>query len=141
MKPTIVLIHGAWHTPGHFSSLIHRLESAGYTVRAPQLPSSSDIDTPAIVDCKPDIETIQAILSDEADNRGNDIVVVSHSYGGIPATDSCKSFLKKEREQRGKKGGVVGLCYLCAWVLVPGESLLTTHGLPDDAFDSLAQVS
>lgn len=42
-KPTIVLVHGASHTPAHFQNVISRLEKAGYEVEAPHNPSSAKV--------------------------------------------------------------------------------------------------
>lgn len=38
-KPGVVLVHGAWHTPWHFANVKAELESKGYIVEAPALPS------------------------------------------------------------------------------------------------------
>jgi hypothetical protein len=42
---------------------------------------------------------------------------------GCPATESLKGVTKREREQQGKKGGVVRIAYLTAAVPRVGESL------------------
>jgi hypothetical protein len=75
---------------------------------------------------------------------GKEIIIIAHIYGGEPsilyiniprrkhglylgnidcaATESLKYMTKKEREQRGKSGGVVRVAYLTAAVPRLGES-------------------
>jgi len=38
-KPTILIVHGAYHCPAHFDRLASRLRSNGYVVEVPSLPS------------------------------------------------------------------------------------------------------
>jgi len=46
------------------------------------------------------------------------VVIIAHSYGGVPASESLKGLSKIERAKEGKSGGVVRIGYLTA--LVPG---------------------
>lgn len=76
---------------------------SGHTVRGIQLPGSvAEISKPATKDSADDIKTIQAVTSDEA-SKGFDVVLVSHSYGGIPTTEWCEGHLKKDLEKEGKR--------------------------------------
>ncbi len=54
-----------------------------------------------------------------ADN-GKDVVIVSHSYEGVPAMESIKGLTKDERRAQGKKGCVVRLAYTTALVAAVG---------------------
>ena len=49
-------------------------------------------------------------------------------YIGVPCTESLKGVTKKEREQQGKKGGVVRMAYLTALAPRLGESGAQTLG-------------
>jgi hypothetical protein len=42
---------------------------------------------------------------------GRDIVLIRHSYSGVPVTQSLEGLSTKERQKQGKAGGVVGLAY------------------------------
>jgi hypothetical protein len=68
-------------------------------------------------------------------DEGKDIVLVMHSYGGIPATESAHGLAKKDREAAGKKGGIVALLYVAALLVQPVMSLGSTlgagYGIPD----------
>ncbi|KAK7726333.1 hypothetical protein SLS57_003419 [Botryosphaeria dothidea] len=55
--------------------------------------------------------------------QGEDVVLVMHSYGGIPGMQSVEGFSRAERERAGKAGGVVKLVYLAAVVPEVGQSM------------------
>ena len=38
-KPTLVIVHGAWHVPSHYSKFKVALQTEGYEVHIPRLPS------------------------------------------------------------------------------------------------------
>ncbi|KAL3958139.1 hypothetical protein ACCO45_008717 [Purpureocillium lilacinum] len=54
--------------------------------------------------------------------QARDVVLVAHSYGGIPATESTKGLSKVERQRQGKSGGLVRLAYISCLILPVGES-------------------
>jgi pimeloyl-ACP methyl ester carboxylesterase len=74
-----------------------------------------------------DAAAISAVLSSLADG-GHDIVIIMHSYGGIPGTQAVAGLSKTSRLAEGKKGGVIALVYLCAFLLQKGESLVSFEG-------------
>ncbi len=37
---------------------------------------------------------------------GKDIVLVVHSYGGVPGNEAVQGYSKAERQKQGKQGGV-----------------------------------
>ena len=55
-------------------------------------------------------------------DAGARVVVISHSYGGIPATECVKGLSVKERRAEGKEGGVVRLGYMTALVPEVGQA-------------------
>lgn len=54
---------------------------------------------------------IREKILEELDNKGNDVVLVVHSYGGLCGTNACEGLAKKDRE--GKNTSVLGVVYLC----------------------------
>lgn len=54
------------------------------------------------------------------------MILISHSYGGIPTTESTKGASKIERESQGKKGGIVHIGYMTSIVPAVGESSATS---------------
>ncbi|KAH0537197.1 hypothetical protein FGG08_005975 [Glutinoglossum americanum] len=116
-KPTIVLIHGAWHTPESFADLCSQLSA--YKIITPSLPSSST--TPALPSFDRDVEIACTAIRNVVENEGEDCLVVMHSYGGVVGTEAVKGL--KHRGKDGFGGGVVGLVYLASFMLREGESV------------------
>jgi hypothetical protein len=76
-RPTVVLVHGAWHGAWCWDEVVDRLGGDGLAVVA--------VDLPSVVsggDLYDDARAVRAVL----DDRPGDKVVVGHSYGGIVIT-------------------------------------------------------
>src|SRR6266850_1235607 len=98
-RPNIVLVHGAWADGSSWSSVIERLQTNGFQVRAPQFPLSSLAD---------DVARLRQVLAFQS----GPTVVVGHSYGGQIITalgDDAPN--------------VAGLVYVAAFGLDEDESL------------------
>ncbi|KAF2264250.1 alpha/beta-hydrolase [Lojkania enalia] len=129
-KPQIVLVPGAWHTPAAFTIIIKKLEDAGYTVYSRQLPSVGNPLPPE--DLTQDIAALQELVT-EAISSGNDVLVVPHSWSGIVAGSALGGFGKKQREEKGEKGGIIKIAFMAAFVVPEGVSLMDAiqHQIPD----------
>ena len=57
-------------------------------------------------------------------DEGKDVIVVPHSYGGVPTSQSTKGLGKEEREKAGKKGGIVNIAYMTCLVPAVGKSAM-----------------
>jgi len=112
VNPTVVLVHGAMHTPWIFEPLIARLTARGIAARAVQLPSSNP-DSAAAGGLTDDVAVVQAAV----DAAGGPVVLAAHSYGGVPATWAA-----------AQVPNVAELVYLAAFVLRPGTSMLDWMG-------------
>ena len=125
-SPTIVIIHGSWHQPAHYQRLCDQFRSAGYEALCPLLPS---FDAPAAdVGIKEDSSTIQRVIEDLM-RQGKEILVLGHSYGGIIMSEALiPAYDLRARSLAGLKGGVIGLTFICAFLLLPGQSLCTALG-------------
>ncbi|PYI04746.1 alpha/beta-hydrolase [Aspergillus sclerotiicarbonarius CBS 121057] len=128
--PTIILVHGAWHTPAAYQPFISALEAQGFTVHCPLLPSCAQSLAPS-QDHRPaslpeDVACVRSLISTLAD-KGDRILMLLHSYGGIVGTDAMTRDLTwSDRRSRGQTGGVIHLAYLCAYMLQPGGSIVKT---------------
>lgn len=76
VKPSIVLVHGAWADSGSWDAVTGRLQRAGYTVYVPPNPLRG---------LAFDTETIRDFLG----TLTGPIVLVGHSYGGAVTTDAA----------------------------------------------------
>ncbi|KIW04292.1 uncharacterized protein PV09_04588 [Verruconis gallopava] len=124
--PTVLFVHGAWHASEHFAPVQSELASHGYSIKAVQLPSSTDGNN-YIQGIDEDVEAIQNTLSDIVLTDG-DIVLVMHSYGGIPGSSAAKGFSKPERLAKGENGGIIHLIYIASFALEEGLCLIDGIG-------------
>lgn len=124
-KPTLIIVPGAWHSPEIFTTVVDKLSSFGYKcISIPLLAAGHE---PAVKDLTPDTENVHRAVLEEVE-RGNDVVVVGHSWGGMIIGGALDGLSKVEREKDGKKGGVIKLAYLCAFVPPEGVSLSVARG-------------
>ncbi|KAF1956051.1 alpha/beta-hydrolase [Byssothecium circinans] len=130
--PTIVLIPGAWHVPQHYTPLIDSLKARKFDIVADRLPSVGS-KTPREQSVARDADFIKDNLLLPIINSGKEVLLLMHSYGGCPGADAAKGLSKKERQVAGKKGGIVGLVFMCAFVAAEGDSLLSK--LPGQQYD------
>lgn len=120
---TIIFVPGAWHTPDCFSLVVELLEQQGYKTDLVYLPSVGPLKLP---DFSRDVEAIQEHVSKAVD-AGQEVVVVSHSYGGTPASEALKGFGLESRRQEGKKGGVKHLFFITVFLVPVGESMVSYY--------------
>jgi hypothetical protein len=77
-------------------------------------------------------------MSDDADEvvrvvepllaAGKKVALLTHSYGGVPGTQSLERLSSKARAARGMTGGVETIVYLTSVVLPTGMSNFDTFG-------------
>ena len=66
-----------------------------------------------------------ALIAAEAEklaDQGKDVIIVGHSYGGVPVSQSSKALGKEERKAQGKTGGIVQLAYMTCLLPAIGKS-------------------
>ena len=119
--PTIVLVHGAWHTPAAYASFVSALRNRGFTVHCPLLPTCSG-ETPPIASLPDDVAAVRSTILPLVD-AGERVLMVMHSYGGAVGTDAAEGLYLPDRQAKGHPGGVIHLLYLCAYILPPGGSM------------------
>lgn len=118
--PVLVFVPGAWHTPACFHKVIERLERLGYKCLSITLAAVGR--NPPITSLDEDVSAIRTVVTNEVD-AGNDVVMVMHSYGGVPANNSLKGLSKAERSKEGKNGGVIKLAMIAAFLIPEGASV------------------
>ena len=120
-RPTVLLVHGAWHGPWCWEALRPELDQLGWRTTAVRLPSATTATTEPLPGLWADVEAISRAISD----AGGPVVVIAHSYGGAPATEAVARHADK----------VAHLVYIAAYAPEPGQNLYAIHGLPtpDDA--------
>ncbi|MFD6531007.1 alpha/beta fold hydrolase [Streptomyces sp. NPDC060184] len=123
-RPTLVLVHGAWHLPSTWDLLRGELDTLGYPSLAVKLPTSGPDAHGGVPD---DAEVIRAAC----EGVDGPVVVIAHSYGGIPATEAVAGLPRVRR-----------LIYVAAFVPDVGESMYTMVGAPEpDAVEGMFPIS
>lgn len=124
-KPTILFIPGAWHLPDVFDDTRAALATRGFPSVAVGLPAiGAEPPTKGLIDDTVAVHNEIERLSDEE----KQVVVVAHSYGGMVGAGAVKGLGYAERQKAGKKGGVIMLVYMAAFVAKSGTSLLDMLG-------------
>ncbi|KAI0810050.1 alpha/beta-hydrolase [Xylaria sp. FL0064] len=109
-KPVIIIIHGAWHVARSYAKLTAALESSGFEVHVPPLPSSTDVRPP-----KADLYRDTDMVPNFTENLikdGRNIVALLHSYG------------VEARSSRGLAGGVSHLVYMAGYAVTEDTSMM-----------------
>jgi pimeloyl-ACP methyl ester carboxylesterase len=111
---TFILVHGAWQGSWAWDTIVPRLQAAGHTAIAVDLPGSGRDDTPPDdVDVHLYARHIAAII----DRVAGPLVLVGHSMGGTAVAQACE--LRSER--------IALAIYLAAFLLPDGMSVMTFY--------------
>lgn len=121
-KPTIVLLHGIWHSPLTYDKLTLALRSAGYDVHVPYLPSCTGARPPT-AGLPEDTQLVRRLIEILAD-QGRTIFVVMHSYGGVVGCNAIEDLDIDTRASRSQPGGVGHLIGLAAHIHPVNFSIL-----------------
>jgi pimeloyl-ACP methyl ester carboxylesterase len=109
VRPSFLLVHGAWHRSECWTDLQDALAADGHHSRTVDLPSAGRAPSAGMYD---DAEEIAAHL----EQMEGPVIVVAHSYGGFPATQTVTL------------PGLAHLVYLAAYMPAEGESVGGVHG-------------
>lgn len=124
-KPTILLIPGAWLPASAFEDVATILRAQGYPVHTMSLLSVGGPTSTTVAD---DEEDIRQRYLNQLITEGKEVIIVMHSYSGIPGTESVKGLARKDLAAQGKKGGVIGLIYMTSFLIAAGESVASILG-------------
>ncbi|KAL4723072.1 hypothetical protein ACLX1H_010313 [Fusarium chlamydosporum] len=127
-KPVIAIVQGAWHRAFHYEAFARLLIDQGFTVLLPNNVSAGEVEKIKGKTHVDDAEAIRKTLQPSL-NEGKRIVLVCHSYGGIPGSFAVEGYQIHEREKQGLPGGIMHVVYVAAFAFpVKGLSLLAAVG-------------
>jgi hypothetical protein len=118
-RPTFICVPGFCHTSEIFDPLRDLLGLYGYAVHSVTLPSVVTNGTPASNDPTQDMRAIRSTVSRYVE-AGHYVIVVLHSYAGVPGGDALQGLSHTERAQRGLRGGVLRVVYVVGWIVKEG---------------------
>lgn len=118
-KPVFVLVPGASQTPSHYAYLQHLLLSEGYGVLSALLPT---VGTGANVTAEDDTEFVRSrMLLPVLDLENHDVIMISHSYSGMPASAAAQGLGKTDRAAEGKTTSVLGQIFIASILTRGGD--------------------
>lgn len=130
-KPTFVLVPGSFSVIESYDKLTPVITKAGYEYKLVPLLSANDgtrFPAPTMQDDAAQIrKNVQEVL-----DKGSDVVLVLHSYSGVPGSEALSGLGHSDRPEGS--AAVTGIVYIAAIVPVVGQSLLDLmfSYLPDD---------
>lgn len=123
---TIVFVPGAWITKVAYEPFLQVLKEAGFDTHFAGYPSL-DPKEPSAYDCEADAKAIAETLGPIVE-AGKDVLLIMHSYAGMPGAAAAINLSKTQRAKEGKAGGVVGLLFIGAFVVPEGLSCAGLQG-------------
>ena len=110
--------------------MIEKLQGLGYsdcvTIDFPAVKRATKVKS-----LDEDIAAVKEAVVPRIEN-GGEVMVICHSWAGVPVSSALVSLGKEEREKEGKKGGVLSLCYIASFLPLKGESVISgIHGRPE----------
>ncbi|GJC83568.1 hypothetical protein ColLi_06406 [Colletotrichum liriopes] len=126
MKPSILIVPGAWQLPAAFQPFATELASADFSTSVVSLPTVGGTTTP-LATLSDDVAAVRTEL-DKLVSNGKEVVIYSHSYGGVVASNAVEGYDVATRSAAGAAGGVVSIVYASAFMLPKGSSLLDLLG-------------
>ena len=94
-RPTILLTPGGWHSPRVYDLAVRALEAHNYPALSILLHSVGASPPDPSIDN--DVAAIRQNLTKLVEQEGKDVVLVSHSYSGVPISEAPRGLTKPER--------------------------------------------
>ena len=124
INPLIIIIPGAWTTAPLFNPLISFLHTHHNIIALVSTLPSVNSPHPSNDTVASDTVSIRNNILLPPIAAGRDVLLVTHSYGGLPGSAAACGLFKADRASRGQKGGVVGVVMLASFALDGGTKVL-----------------
>ncbi|KAJ5098223.1 hypothetical protein N7532_005224 [Penicillium argentinense] len=129
--PTLIFVHGAWHSPAYWMDVTSRCQQQGYRCLVPQLEFCGT-EKP-VQSLAGSIRQVQDLIEAETKQKRN-VILINHSFGGAVGCSSVKGFSDKDTSRLGPGSGrVIGIVQVCAFTPPSGKSLYNMIDI-DNAF-------
>jgi len=116
-RPTFLLVHGGHHGPWSWEKLQIVLTAEGWTSETVSLPSA--VRDEHLTEPLPGMYDDAGAVREALDHIAGPVVVVAHSYAGIPVTQASAG-----------SSNVAHLVYVASYLPEVGEGMLQIHGVP-----------
>lgn len=126
--PVLVIVPGSFAPATLYDDFAKLLSQNGLDVRVVKTPSVGRRDPEPAGTMSDDAAEIDRVVTSIFD-EGKDAVIMAHSYGGVPTSQSMQTLSRKNRQGRA----IDKVIYLSAVILPVGADNITLSGgkLPD----------
>lgn len=126
-RPVFVVVPGTSQNPGHYGYLLHLIQSHGYPALSALLPTTGTGENVLVQD---DADYIRKrMLLPVLDIEKHDVILVMHSYSGMPGSAAAAGLGKADRAAQGKTSSVIGQIYIASFLSRgDGMDVATTFG-------------
>jgi pimeloyl-ACP methyl ester carboxylesterase len=125
-QPSVVIVPGSWQLSNVWAEFRAILGRAGHPSYHVSLPSVGGTVLP-LTGLPEDVAAVRTRLDQLAD-QGDEIILLCHSSGGVVGANAVEGYDLATRKAAGKKGGVIRVVYLSAFMLPQDQSLLGMLG-------------
>jgi len=137
---TVVIIPGSFATPTLYEPLTQSLARDGVQSQIVDLPSVGRREGKEPATMTDDVNEISSVVEKLLD-EDKDVVLLAHSYGGVPATQCLEKLSQKARQAEGKKSGVSKIVYLAGVALPVGGSVMSLLQPPEFLIIEVRSIS
>lgn len=126
-RATIVWVPGLLYTPAHYTPIIAALAALPDPIPSLSIPMPNY--GPGAPSALPydDLTLVRATCSDLVD-AGKDVILIGHSYSGVPVCQAVRGLERSLRQKEGKAGGIVRVVFIAAFLLPDGMSTMQYSG-------------
>jgi hypothetical protein len=117
-QTVFVVVPGASQSPSHCGYLLHLLHTRGYPTFSALFPSTGSGKNIIVQD---DVDYVrERMLLPILDTEEHDVIMVMHSYSGVPGSAAAAGLGKVERAAKGKSTSVLSQIFISS-LLIKGE--------------------
>lgn len=124
-RTSLVFIPGAWHKPSCYDKLKEQLQTQHH-LRCIPVTLPTTMDNP-MATFKDDVDAARSAIKNETE-RGCDVIVVAHSYGGTVGNSAVKGFNRPAFTPAGtssaERGYVIGLILIATGFCFTGLTFM-----------------
>lgn len=120
--PHILFVPGFWEGTTVYDSVLSSLHAHNYSAQTVPL-ASTGCASPGNPSMKDDVASIRSAIAPFVERDEREVLLVLHSASGFLGSMAIDGLSCKEREVRGKKGGVKKIVFLSAAVWQEGFRL------------------
>lgn len=127
--PAFIIAPGSFAKPALYSQLENEIRSRGHEVYVVALPSVDDASGRPAATMEQDAAHIRRIILSYLDHafHPQDVVLITHSYGGIPGNCALEGLGRADRLQHDKNTAVTGLISMASHLPLEGESIRSIY--------------